>query len=95
MSTCAARAARLGYLAALALLAVPTSIHGVGQTIELNRSVVAAGSEFMAAGNFELEATLGQPVVSRAESGDFVLQAGFWTANTAQVSDLLFQDGFE
>lgn len=66
-----------------------------GPPFELEKSVVGAGGNRAAAVNFVLDSSTGQPVAGRMESGAFVLQAGFWAADTPQVSDLIFKDGYE
>lgn len=61
----------------------------------LEKSAITSGGNASAAADFELTASVGQPLAGRIESGTFVLQAGFWAADTPQVSDLIFKDSYE
>lgn len=81
-------------LGALAVAAAPgTTVSGPPFTLE--RAVIGPGGNSTAGNEFLLDATIGQPVAGRMESGAYVLQAGFWSATTPQVAELIFKDGYE
>lgn len=66
-----------------------------GPPLTLDKSAIVPGGNRSESGDFTLTTSTGQPVAGRMESGAFVLQAGFWAADTPQVSDLIFKDSYE
>ena len=65
-----------------------------GEPFELTSAVQAPAGGSAAAGDYQLQGTLGQPAVGQTSGGDFTLHSGFW-ATTPPPNDLIFADNFE
>ena len=67
---------RTFFVAAVCMAAL---IHAPAQDFILDWSVIAGGGGESSAGDFSLEATIGQPEAGVMSAGDFELSGGFWS----------------
>lgn len=67
-----------------------------GGDFAITKSTVDNGGGLSAGGSFVLTGTIGQPDANPhvSSGGEFQLAGGFW-ARVADLSDLIFKDGFE
>ena len=66
-----------------------------GGTYGIERAVIADGGATLAGGAFRLSGTVGQPVTSSTDGASYRLDAGFWSASSAEQTDRIFADGFD
>ena len=67
-------------LAAVVLLGilVTAGVASAAGSLDISRSVIAAGGGRTSAGDYTLSATIGQPITGRAVVGSTDLCVGFW-----------------
>lgn len=50
----------------------------VAQNYQIDRYVIASGGGSSSSGNYSVDGTIGQPIVGKASSEDYIIDAGFW-----------------
>jgi len=83
------------WMAGMLLLSSSVLAQSVGGQYSLNKHTIDSGGGISAGGTYRLHGTIGQPDAGRLESGNYVLEGGFWASPSAQIADLLFADDFE
>ncbi len=67
-----------------------------GGDFEIKRSTISdAGGGFSEGGEFELNGTIGQADAGELMGSTFLLTGGFWIKERVDLSDIIFEDGFE
>jgi hypothetical protein len=64
--------------AALLTTLLLTSLALASGSYTINWWVIGSGGGHAEAGNYALDATIGQPVVGASENGNYRIEAGFW-----------------
>jgi hypothetical protein len=66
------------FLLVLALLALLTTVVMAQGDYAHTRPVMAGGGGVSAGGSYDLQGTVGQPVIGVSAGGDYDLSSGFW-----------------
>jgi hypothetical protein len=51
---------------------------GFAQNYQIDRHVIASGGGHSQSNSYNVDATIGQPIVGQTSSGNYIIEAGFW-----------------
>jgi hypothetical protein len=59
----------------------------VAQNYSIDRYVIASGGGHSESGNYQVDGTIGQPIVGSSSSANYTVDAGFWVGGEAGACD--------